>query len=65
MELQEKYYKKIGSTILSLRWADILSKRNIQMNQALWKERNIFAHPLLPNVLGVTEYNTVKTNIMT
>ena len=35
------------------------------MAQAMWKERNIFEHPLFTNSLGVNEYNMIKTNIMT
>ena len=55
MNMQEKYYKQIFSTRFSLRWEGILSKMTIQMTQAMWKEHNIFVHPLFPNGLGVNE----------
>ena len=63
MKLKEKYYKQIGSTRSSLRWADILFKLNIKITQAMWKELNSFVHPLLPNCLGVNEYNMLRTSI--
>ena len=63
MNLQEKYCKQICSKRPSLIWSGILSIRNIETTQAMWKERNRFLHPLLPNGLGVNEYNIIKMTL--
>ena len=55
----------MGFTRSSLRWTGILSKRNMQMTQYMWKDRNSFVHPHCPNVLGFNEYNIIKNNILT
>ena len=65
INLQEKYYKQIGTTILSLRFTGILSKTSIKMNQAICQERNSFVNPLLPIGMEVNEYTMLKTNMMT
>ena len=64
MKMQEKYYKKIGSTRLPLIWARIIYKRNTKMNQSTWKYCNSFVHHLLPNGLVGNEYNMLKNRIM-
>ena len=38
---------------------------DIKMYQSIWKDHNIFVHPLFPNGLVFNECNTLKNNILT